>query len=102
MFNDKAIITIQVIDVDETSITGMKADDQLKLYPNPVNRELYLEVTTFLIDGFETVITDLSGRVVYSHTGYIDRIDFSNFRKGIYFITIRSEEFISIEKLVRY
>jgi hypothetical protein len=101
LFRDDAVLTIKVIDVDETYTSNIDATNQLKFYPNPVHTVLYLEVPTFLSDGFETAIMDLSGRVVFTESGYLDRINLSTLPHGVYFITIRSDGFISTQKIIK-
>ena len=101
IFRDEGIVFIEVLDVDETSVGTVDAGDKLKIFPNPAKNILYLKVPAGLLNGFETIITNLSGSVVYHQSGYIESIDLTSMPEGLYFITIRSKDFITTRKIIK-
>jgi len=73
----------------------------LRIYPNPVNKLLTIELKEPLTCSIE--ITSLNGQLMYvsNNEEAIQQIDLSYFRQGIYFITVRSKNFIRTEKIVK-
>ena len=72
-----------------------------KVYPNPTNSLLTLE--TEHPDHYSIEITSLNGQLIFSTTmeGTTHQIDLSSFQKGIYFITIRSKDFVTTKKIIK-
>jgi hypothetical protein len=101
VFMDEGIVSIEVLDVDETSVGSMDIGDQLKIYPNPAKNILYLKVPAGLLNGFETIITNLCGSVVHHQSGYLESIDLTSVPEGLYFITIRSKNFVTTRKIIK-
>jgi hypothetical protein len=57
-------------------------------YPNPANNTLNI-ATTGLDGTFDLRITDVLGKVVYSEeVGSLKKIDVSNFKNGVYLVTV--------------
>jgi len=75
---------------------------EIRLYPNPVNTLLTVE--TGAIGRTFVEIHSINGQLVYqSHSERnIHQIDFTSLRKGIYFITIRSGDFVATRKIVKH
>jgi len=73
----------------------------LSIYPNPTNSLLTIE--TDQSDRYSIEITTLNGQSVYldKMEGTSHQLDLSSFRKGVYFITIRSEDFVKTEKIIK-
>jgi len=73
----------------------------IRLYPNPTNTLLTIE--TKYSDHYSIEITSLNGQEIYTAEmqGTSHQVDLSSFQKGIYFITIRSKEFVSTRKIVK-
>jgi hypothetical protein len=73
----------------------------LKIYPNPTNHLLTIE--TVNPNHYSIIITSLNGQQI--HTGVMEgtthHIDLSAFHKGVYFITIRSNDFVSTRKFIK-
>lgn len=75
--------------------------DGISVYPNPVKEHLILH--SDLVDRFHYEITSVNGQKVCNGyvQGNIQRIDLSSIPDGVYFITIKSEESIKIEKIIK-
>jgi hypothetical protein len=71
-------------------------------YPNPVSDILTIETdqTTEL----SVKITSLNGQVIEDRnfTGNLHQIDLSSVQKGVYIITVRSADFITTKKIVKW
>ena len=74
-----------------------------KLYPNPANDVLNIEIENAHRSGFEIEIVDVNGRVITRKT--IDesksKIDVSGFADGVYFISLKGDQTIEILKFVK-
>lgn len=72
------------------SIKDKKSEEaSLSVYPNPANS--FLTISTQGIDGnYEVKMTDVLGKVVYneSATGASKKVDVSDFKNGVYVITV--------------
>jgi len=71
------------------------------IYPNPANT--FLTIETKISGLYDITITSQNAQQLFN--GYIKgtthQLDLSSFRKGIYFITIRSENFVTTRKIVK-
>jgi Leucine-rich repeat (LRR) protein len=85
---------------DHTDIEAF-GNDGVLMYPNPTHTVLTIE--TVFTDLYEVKITDLNGQIVFNTNfeGTTRQIDLSPFSKGVYFITIRSEDFLTTRKVVK-
>ena len=83
------------------SIPSAREPAGLVLYPNPTTGYLMIEVGED--DSYDVLITKLEGHLVYrSHMqGKTHELDLSCFQKGVYFITIRSKDFVTTRKIVK-
>lgn len=84
-----------------TSISNNPIDLNYIIYPNPTNDLVALESN---VPGLHTIIiTSLNGQLIYSTktVGSTLHIDLSSFQKGIYFITIRSRDYMRTEKIIK-
>jgi hypothetical protein len=81
-------------------LTNWKAI-QISVLPNPVTDILVIK--TSLQDGHTVEITSLNGQVIYRRTmdQPTNEIDLSSFKKGVYFINIRSKDFITTRKIIK-
>jgi len=73
----------------------------IRIYPNPANDILTIETNT---PGQHSVeISSLNGQQIYRTTmeGTTHQINLSTFQKGIYIITIRSEDIVTTKKVIR-
>jgi len=86
-----------------TSPTSLTPDaaPELKMYPNPTTGLLTVEMDE--PDLYYMEVTSLGGQTVLSTrvAGSTFQIDLSSFRKGVYFITFRSENSIATRKIIR-
>jgi parallel beta-helix repeat protein len=79
-------------------LTGEIPGVKVNAYPNPVASELTVEVTAETSNTYALEMTDVSGRVVYNGqmntTGGMKTttVDVSNLSKGIYMLTVRSND----------
>ena len=76
-------------------------DFLLKIYPNPTNSIITIE--TEYPDLYSIQIASLNGQLLLSKEfeGTTHQIDLSSFQKGVYLITIRSENFLITRKIVK-
>jgi hypothetical protein len=76
-------------------------DAGIHIYPNPANDLLTIE--TAKPGQLAIEITSLNGQLIFSSTmeGTVHPIDLSSFQKGVYFITVRSNDFITTRKIIK-
>jgi hypothetical protein len=74
---------------------------EFSIYPNPTYTLLNIE--TCISDQYNIEITSLNGQLVYigRMEGLTHQIDLSSFEKGLYFITIRSRDYVRTEKIIK-
>jgi hypothetical protein len=74
---------------------------EVQIYPNPTAGLLTIE--TAETDLLHIEIFTLSGQSVFNRTieGPSMQVDLSSFQKGIYFLTIRSEDYMLTRKLIK-
>ncbi|MGW8316305.1 MAG: T9SS type A sorting domain-containing protein [Bacteroidales bacterium] len=73
----------------------------LTVFPNPCYEQLFIEA-----EGnkeYQLQIMDLNGKIIWSKdpSPPFCQIDLSTFRKGVYFISVRSKDFVTIRKIVK-
>lgn len=73
---------------------------QIKLYPNPVSNRLFFDAGNELIE--EITISDLTGKqlAILQPARYVEDIDVSAFKNGIYVARIKFEQRITTRKFV--
>jgi len=73
----------------------------VKIYPNPANDLLTIETGQPGQHFIE--ITSLNGQLLYNDRmeGPTHQIDLSSFQKGLYFITIKSRDYVRTEKIIK-
>jgi len=86
--------------LDHTSVDNA-SDEKFFFYPNPASDELTIE--TEYHDPYSIEITSLNGQLFYSSQleGTSHQIDLSTFQKGVYFITLRSEDSVTTRKIIK-
>ena len=83
--------------------TGMEAflHSEISIYPNPVYE--FIIIHSEQPEHLSVEITSPNGQLISSieMDGTILQLDLSSFRKGIYFFTIRSKDFLTTRKIVK-
>ncbi|MFC2116640.1 metallophosphoesterase [Bacteroidota bacterium] len=72
------------------------------IYPNPTNDLLTVE--TDKPEHYSIEINSLNGQLLYRSDmdGTSLQIDLSSFQKGLYFITVRSRDYVRTEKIIKF
>ena len=89
------------IDPEITDLDDVVSDaDMIKIYPNPTDGRLYIEVSNSNIDNI--VVTDITGKVFVNKTVNADQseIDLSSYPKGIYLVNVVTENDSYTKKVV--
>lgn len=93
-------VTLEV-QIEALSGINSKTTPEFVIYPNPGNGNFTIE--TGGSDFYEFEITSLNGKSILN--GNIDsptqRVDLSSFPKGVYFISLKSVEYITTKKLIK-
>lgn len=102
-YNVSSVAT-EFVNVDFlTFVISEKGIDGINIYPNPVNKELFIDISKPLTD-FSIVIKDMSGKIVFSQTD-IEASKFTvpvqNLAKGVYLIQITSSKDSRLLKFVK-
>jgi hypothetical protein len=73
----------------------------LRIYPNPLNDQFTIE--TGLTVQYTIEVCSLNGQLIYKTRtdGPSRQLDLSSFQKGIYFITIRSQNSVTTRKIIK-
>ncbi len=81
--------------VEENINTG------ISIYPNPAHDLIIIE--TNKVGQYSIELNSINGQLIYSTKmeGPTHQIDLSSFQKGVYFITIRSRDFVKTEKIIK-
>ena len=88
----------EIIYVDVSEITD---NNDVNIYPNPSNGIFRIENnSTFNIHNSTIIITDITGRIVYSTNNPEAQIDLSHLGKGVYFVGINTSKDNYIEKVI--
>jgi Leucine-rich repeat (LRR) protein len=91
-------------DCDGTcSTTGINTNSPtgMSIYPNPTSNILTIEIVQ---PGHHSIeITSLNGQLLFSdkNEGPTHQIDLSSFQKGVYFITVRTSDYVKTEKIIK-
>ena len=74
---------------------------EISIYPNPAG--VILNIETEYLDHYSIEITSLNGQqiLIGEMEGTSHQLDLSSFQKGVYFITIRSEDFVTTRKIIK-
>ena len=77
------------------------ANQEIRIFPNPTNKLLLIEVSTS--NRYSMEITSLNGQLILNRElkESTHQLDLSSFQKGVYFITIRSKDFITTRKIIK-
>ncbi|MEJ2005639.1 MAG: T9SS type A sorting domain-containing protein [Cyclobacteriaceae bacterium] len=84
-------------------ITGREEilQSEISVYPNPAIE--FITIRSAHMDNMSVEITSSRGQLIARKTmnGTTMQLDLSSFRNGIYFITIRSKDFVTTRKIVK-
>ncbi|MBR0324108.1 MAG: T9SS type A sorting domain-containing protein [Bacteroidales bacterium] len=98
--NNKRSVSIIGKISDDVNVNEIE-DTQCRVYPNPVDDMLYIDVDTEIE---EVVVYDIYGRhqvtETASHQGNL-AIDVSNLKAGIYFVKINTEEGNIVKQIIK-
>jgi len=96
------IIIPVYLNVNDTAtyLNNIKSRSIIKLYPNPTESIIYLEIQHSGNESYEVEIINISGKVIYQKSGLIEQINLSGFPKGIYFIKVKVDKYVMVEKIV--
>jgi hypothetical protein len=75
--------------------------NQISIYPNPAGDLINLQTSE--IGRYVIEISTVNGQMILSSnsSGSTHQIDLSSFQKGLYFISIRSENYVSTHKIIK-
>ena len=94
--------TSACIFVTLTGVESLKANNELKIYPNPTSGNAYISLKGY--GEFEISITDLTGKVLYYKNKINltkEELPISDFAKGIYLVKIKSDSQHQVIKLIK-
>jgi hypothetical protein len=91
----------QITVSSSVSTPSIQTKQSINVYPNPAKDIFHIELKDkgeYLID-----ISSINGQFMHSEKlqGTSHQIDLSSFQKGVYFITIRSKDFVTTEKIIK-
>jgi hypothetical protein len=101
---------LKQIDVDKTEYTYkrlavMKRALDVQIYPNPIKEDLNISFGKDLAAGTEIAVYDILGNLVYknqlSERTSSHRIDMNECTKGIYFLSIKSDDVVLQQKFFK-
>lgn len=92
------------IDVDMEEEYRINNETQFKLYPNPANEKVSIELTHSIKETNELYLMDIKGKILYESTfrGKQTSIDLSNVPKGIYLIEVKNSQKLNLQKLIKH
>ncbi len=94
-FDDFSISSV----LPEPSIITKNKTKSFKVYPNPSTGNFYVELND--ISNANILITDIAGKILYNKQNIKQSTyNFQNYSKGIYFITLKSNNFAETIKLI--
>jgi len=93
--------SVEVIEQTGPTDVPVRCLPEVEVFPNPVIKEVSIQVN--FQDPYDIVITTLNGKHVDSRRLEESscKMDLSSFQKGIYFITIRSKDFVTTRKIIK-
>ena len=86
-----------------TGVNSIEFENIAKIYPNPSKGIICFEVIDHLTNDLIIQIINVKGQVIYSknkNIKTIEKIDLSNYAKGVYFIQVKSEKYSKTGKLI--
>jgi len=73
----------------------------IKIFPNPVESEIFIHLEN--MDPVSVTVLSITGEELFTRPmkGPWTNLDLSSFDSGVYFITIRSKEFVTTRKIIK-
>ena len=85
------------------SVPEINADHGVSVFPNPAKDKILVQMTDHQ-NSYSLIITDMQGRKIYSENipaGITEKtINISGFAKGMYFVRLANDKFVSVKKIV--
>jgi hypothetical protein len=87
------------------TLTGVGIENiisgQIRIYPNPANQLIFVE--TKETGSYSIEISSMKGQIIHSSNfeGNSYQIDLSAFQKGVYLITVTSDDIVTTRKIIR-
>ena len=91
----------QIVKVKTPTGIENNLENNLKLYPNPVNDILYISISE--LSNMEISVYDLTGKLKFSnkYNSELVKIDISNFESGVYVVSFESNANSFTRKIVK-
>jgi len=86
---------------NNTSTFNQK-NDGFSMYPNPTTGRINIQMNTF--GNYELRINSLNGKIMKNTMieGTSFELDLSSLEEGVYFISVKSKEFVKVKKLIKH
>jgi len=107
IFSKSASYNSSRSNIATNSPTGLNENlmnfQQIVIYPNPAYNEIVIEFKQNSITNRMVEIIDMNGQLIYNQEmeGTSHQIDLSSFQKGVCFITITSNDFVTTRKIIK-
>jgi len=91
-------VAVEVVPVGISTINRA----EVGMYPNPVTSILTIHMNIHSL--YDLTISSLNGQLIHDSIfeGSSHQLDLSSFQKGVYFVTIRSRDFVTTKKIIKY
>lgn len=92
------------ISIQTVSVESLDFNDLLKIYPNPSNGMVYIEIDKNENSEVTLEIIDINGKIVYSDVfqpgSFVGNMNLASFSSGLYFVRIVSKDYFGVKKLI--
>lgn len=87
-----SVVSTKLVNVDFTTAVNEWEMDNLKIYPNPANKQLTIELGNSG-NNAELIIKDVTGKIVFSQqaVGHKTVVPLNHFANGVYFLEINNK-----------
>ena len=96
-YSDECIINSTI-----NSVLTTQDNLTLRIYPNPVGKELTINISDYQLSMAKILITDVTGKTLYSQnvSGSIVKINTENLKNGVYFIALKNGDESIVNKFI--
>ena len=101
-FGYSDVFVVKLSDVAVGINENSNSTDAINIYPNP-STNYFTIALTHISKKVEIIITDISGKIIYSVSETEKqniKVNADDFAQGIYLVKIQSEDFLKTEKLI--